>query len=658
MFGQTFIADLNQVFIGLGGIGGLSDIMYRRGMHAQLMNYIRGTRAAQAKKPDVWSDALVQAVLTEEVFAHIAEQQKAKLRLMDRFKALIGALRAWAREHTLLRLSKLGETDLPHLLTKAREGLNSPDGGGPRGGRVPAVLKRGEDATSPSIMEKRRAGVRIDTANRRTAIFNALAQFDEAFQQPTPKGRTVEAVVREINPAYRVKAMPEMFAREKSKGRAAKVWEISVPESDVRVGWLFEDNRGRVWIDVHLLRPGIDSGNTIYGLAAGYAHNTGKQFIGDPEGLSPVAFFRRLEDMISSALRYGTTDHLYPHAAQIDPAGYCSTAMDYPEFARDANGLGLDWKDGDVTHNLTEMMSVSYDAAIRFAPELQHVIYDFDSRQFIDERTGERRSGIAGERLAERLLAASPQRYLAGSATQARAALVNTLVRRAGKEAWRETMAALVDQLQGRGLDVELEGIFYARSDAGSAPAGGLSAEEFRAALVERFGEDGVQSLEQQGLLNIVEENGPKASGPLDPENPAWYDADTGSAFFVPAFIGSAEEAVAFALHAVGAHHGLPAMLGERGWAELKARVIEAAHDSKGEIAQAWVKVLSAYPKFKKYAQDWQAAAADDRFMHEIIALVGESAAGRRTSLWRDLLEWVNRFLLKGGWKRQINKNK
>lgn len=183
-------------------------------------------------------------------------------------------------------------------------------------------------------------GPKIDTTNRRTALFTALAQFDEAFQQPRPEGKTVEAISREIDPGYRAKAMPEMFARDKTKGRASKAWEITVPASDVRVGWLFEDERGRVWIDVHLLRPGVDAGNKIYGIAAGYAHNAGKVFIGDPEGLSPIALFRRLENMISSALRYGTTDHLYPHAAQVDPEGYYSSVQEYPDFAADARGLG------------------------------------------------------------------------------------------------------------------------------------------------------------------------------------------------------------------------------------------------------------------------------------------------------------------------------
>lgn len=57
-------------------------------------------------------------------------------------------------------------------------------------------------------------------------------------------------------------------------------------------------------------------------------------------------------------------------------------------------------------------------------------------------------------------------------------------------------MAALVDQLHGRGLDFELEQIFYKHAEPRGA---GLTPEQFRGALVDRFGEAGVKSLEDQG---------------------------------------------------------------------------------------------------------------------------------------------------------------
>lgn len=58
-------------------------------------------------------------------------------------------------------------------------------------------------------------------------------------------------------------------------------------------------------------------------------------------------------------------------------------------------------------------------------------------------------------------------------------------------------------QLRGRGLDYESSEILCRRTD--SPVRDGLTPDQFRAALVDRFGKAGVASLEAQGLLNITE---------------------------------------------------------------------------------------------------------------------------------------------------------
>lgn len=704
LFGAPFVQRLNQVFIGLGGQAGLVRIMKRRGMGDQMQRYIRGALQAQKIDADrfrqavangdprarrVWTDAMMRSVLTEEVLAHIAEQIGERPGLLDRFLEMMGRIRQWLRDHGFAQLSNLGESDLLYMLSQARESLQGPggsrvvkEGKGELFDKDGSTLTKAEkdalavvlgalDENSPrrdqALQAMRMLGIKqepgvtmfsirsgspaINKANQRTALFTALAKFDDAFQQPTPIGKTVEEIAREIDPSYRAKAMPAALAKDKTRGRAVKMWEISVPKSSARSGYLYEDARGRVWIDVSRLQPGIDAGNKIYGIAAGYAHNTGKVFIGDPEGLSPTALFRRLENMISSALRFGTTDHLYPHAAQVDPQGYFADS--YPEFAPQTKGLGLDWRDGDFSHNLTEMLRVSYNASARFAPEIKEIVYDFDSRQFVDAATGDRRDRRDFARISERLRGESQTRYRGGSSTLARAALVNTLLRGEGKEAWSRVVAALGDQLRGRGLDFELREIFYQRTP--DAAADGLTADQFRAALVDHFGEAGVKSLEQQGLLNIVDQNDPEVGGTLDPNNPAWYNPETGEAFFVPSFMSDARDAVEAVYHEIGAHHGLPSMLGESGWRALKSRVAMAAKGS-GEIGRAWRSVIDNYPEFADLAAaDYDRAAQNDRFMHEVIAKIGESAAGRKSSIWTFLQDRVRAFLRSIGLEPHIS---
>lgn len=149
MLGPDFVQKLNQVFIGLGGQGGLVRIMNRRGLGDTMQRYIRGILQAQQYDADafrqaaaggdptarrIWTDAMAKAVLTEEVFAHIAEQIQDRPALWDRFMELIGRVRQWLRDHGFAELAALSESDLLFMLSNARETMHGPDG--PGGARV------------------------------------------------------------------------------------------------------------------------------------------------------------------------------------------------------------------------------------------------------------------------------------------------------------------------------------------------------------------------------------------------------------------------------------------------------------------------------------------------------------------------------------------
>ena len=127
LLGPQFSQELNKLFVGLGGYSGLERIMEARGMGQQFEGYFRGIQQARASNPDAWTDALAKSILTEEVFAHIAEQKNAK-QLRDRFMALVGMVRDWLRKHGFMELARLGESDIVFMLQHAREGLR--DGSG------------------------------------------------------------------------------------------------------------------------------------------------------------------------------------------------------------------------------------------------------------------------------------------------------------------------------------------------------------------------------------------------------------------------------------------------------------------------------------------------------------------------------------------------
>jgi hypothetical protein len=191
--------------------------------------------------------------------------------------------------------------------------------------------------------------------------------------------------------------------------------------------------RGReVWIDVSEMVSGKMEGAAVYNLAANYAFNNGLKFIGDPGGLSPEAAWRRLSNMASSALKFGTTDHLQPHPNQFDPA----RAYDDPDLKGDSAARKhlrpLDWIDGDTRYNLDQMLRVESESILSATPEIRDVRYDFEAGQYVDPQ-GDVVSPDAFSRAAR---AATSRGTPTGSTTLQRAVL---------------TQSAL-QGLQGRGL--------------------------------------------------------------------------------------------------------------------------------------------------------------------------------------------------------------
>ena len=149
LFGPDFVKTANRLFMQLGGQAGLVKIMQRRGMGQQASDYIKGISQAQrnelnqiradmaAGKPGAqrrWNDAIARFVLTEEVFAHIAEQVKDRPSMMDKMKELIGKIRQWLRDKGFAELSNLGETDILFMLSKARQNMQGKDGNITRNG--------------------------------------------------------------------------------------------------------------------------------------------------------------------------------------------------------------------------------------------------------------------------------------------------------------------------------------------------------------------------------------------------------------------------------------------------------------------------------------------------------------------------------------------
>ncbi len=221
-----------------------------------------------------------------------------------------------------------------------------------------------------------------------------------------------------------------------------------------------------VYLDASKLNPG-KGGVNAYQVAATYAHNTGRIFIGDPAGLSDEAMRRRPEQMLSSALKFGTTDHIAPHPRQIGG----DKALGIP---------ALKWVYGDHLGNIKRLIDVNVGALENRFPDIKKVDFNADRGIFVNAATGGRLSLDAlGRRVNQRR--SEGDRAVAAAAvgrrTLARGVLLRSLLREAsgsgtaggGRDG---LLARLVVIASNAGSPAQK--IFYSRSGVES-PVGGVS---------------------------------------------------------------------------------------------------------------------------------------------------------------------------------------
>lgn len=196
-----------------------------------------------------------------------------------------------------------------------------------------------------------------------------------------------------------------------------------------------------VWIDVSELEEG-EGGSNIYAAVAGYALNTGREFIGDPAGMSDIALRRRTEAMLSSALKHGTTRHLRPHPRQEDG----DAALGVPP---------LKWVMGDDLGNVRRLIEVSSESLFHYLPAFREARYDFSTRTF---RTGEGQPLTDGM-LVGGLESRDARSSGAGCASLKRVVLAHSLLRIEGGRRSRLLKQVLHESAQR--LPVSLREVLY-----------------------------------------------------------------------------------------------------------------------------------------------------------------------------------------------------
>ena len=376
---------------------------------------------ALAKARSEW-DADPRVNVPEEMVAYLVQYADPKAPLVQR---ILSAIRS-----ALFRMGikvNLTSEEVRALAVSALKGQAKAAGrvtvAGPRAAKAFSQADQPAPLTVQQRFEYAVAGLKL------------LVQNPAVFQYPKSTQTDLAAIAQDLSP------QEELSVETAFAGRGEKAWVVTMPDGR-RARVTLKANGREVFIDASALEKGHSTGSLLYQLVGQWAHNTGKVFIGDPNGITPAGKARRLEHLISLALKFNTTDFLLPHPDQNIP-----------------------WKVGQHDYNLAQMLKASSDFVQAAVPKLQGIRYDFGSGtgagRFIESATGR----VVGDD-DFKILANTPRarESQAGYSTLKRSVLVHTLVQGAGGTGWRSILGALVQQGSPSAvLDPSVKETFYSQ---------------------------------------------------------------------------------------------------------------------------------------------------------------------------------------------------
>jgi N12 class adenine-specific DNA methylase len=266
------------------------------------------------------------------------------------------------------------------------------------------------------------------------AALQVLAENDELFRYPVSHSSTLQTVVKEVAPW--VKYLGEDTRPDELQESGADHRHV-FENLDGQVFYVYLKGRsrdGEVWIDVSRLEEG-DRGAGIYAAIGNYAFNTKRTFIGDPAGLSDAATIRRTSNMLSLALRFGSTDFMEPSASQM-------------RGIPGNNVPPLQWTGSDE-QKTRALIDTFLGSLYAQQPGLKDFRYDFDSMHFIDAQG----RPLGPDGFAKFGRTSLARKAKAGPATARRGVFLQSLVSEAGG-----TGPDLLQAIRSRGREIVLNG--------------------------------------------------------------------------------------------------------------------------------------------------------------------------------------------------------
>ncbi|GIW55349.1 MAG: hypothetical protein KatS3mg082_1753 [Nitrospiraceae bacterium] len=196
---------------------------------------------------------------------------------------------------------------------------------------------------------------------RLVAGWRRLAEHKGAFMTPKTSATELQQIVRDMRLERLVATAPldtsdvgQQFLLMMPDGTSAKLTVEKRYKGGKTPG---------AWLDARdLNKEGY--GRLAYQIALAWAHNNRTPLYPD-ESLSYINTFRRTEQMISAALKYGTTEYMRPHPDQV-----LHGWIEEPRFQEEED------------HNLALMLLTSMERYEENIPKLRELRYNFESRRF------------------------------------------------------------------------------------------------------------------------------------------------------------------------------------------------------------------------------------------------------------------------------------
>lgn len=375
----------------------------------------------------------------EEFFARLSERgAKDPSGLMQRLRVMVA--QALRRVPGLGRyFQNITKAEVDEIVARARRYVE-------QGGKETAEFRGSRFARNlPGDVRFSRG---VPDFKRVVEALKGMAEDSRLFTNPKYTGKRLDDAIGMMNPGLVVQkiALPQNFYNNGYDN----AWEISSATTGTATVELMKPKGGQrqeVYIDIENFDPG-ERGEHVYQAVADWAHNNGYHFIGDPRGLSAIAQIRRTEQMISSALKWGTTRHLGVHAKQRNPT------------VKGVAGIKT-WHDGRTLtpeqeiENLAALVEASHATLTTLVPEAGALRYNFDTAR-LEKADGSE----ATDRDLEAVVRAARGRPLQGATGPAvpaghpdakatpvgartikRLVLTSSLLEQAAGDGWGQTLA-------------------------------------------------------------------------------------------------------------------------------------------------------------------------------------------------------------------------